>query len=40
MLIMPVSLHWMISRKYEELYARLLEEFPKWLEEIRKKGMI
>ena len=24
----------------EELYARLLEEFPKWLEEIRKKGMI
>lgn len=24
----------------EELYARLLEEFPKWLEEIRRKGMI
>ena len=24
----------------EELYARLLEEFPKWLEDIRKKGMI
>lgn len=24
----------------EELYARLLEEFPKWLEEIRKRGMI
>ena len=24
----------------EELYARLLEEFPSWLEEIRKKGMI
>ena len=24
----------------EELYARLLEEFPSWLEEIKKKGMI
>ncbi len=24
----------------EELYARLLEEFPSWLEEIREKGMI
>lgn len=24
----------------EELYARLLEEFPKWLADIRKKGMI
>ena len=24
----------------EELYARLLEEFPLWLEEIREKGMI
>ena len=24
----------------EELYARLLEEFPAWLEEIKKKGMI
>ena len=24
----------------EELYARLLEEFPAWLEAIRKKGMI
>ncbi len=24
----------------EELYARLLEEFPSWLEEIKRKGMI
>ncbi|EJZ71456.1 VWA domain-containing protein [Lachnoanaerobaculum sp. OBRC5-5] len=24
----------------EELYARLLEEFPSWLEEIKKKGMV
>ena len=24
----------------EELYARLLEEFPSWLEEIKKKGMM
>ena len=24
----------------EELYARLLAEFPKWLTEVRNKGMI